>query len=209
MMEQFPVIYLAAHGETAWVLTGQYNGMTDLPLTEQGEGEGRALKRRLHGLTFSKVLTSPLQRAFRTSELAGFGAIAEIDSDLREWDYGSYEGRTDAEIRAEQTDWYLFRHGCPRGESPEQVAARADRLISRLRLTDGDVLLFSSVHFIRALALRWIGLSLSTNARRFVLNIASLSVLGYENSLSRPVIRLWNDTRHMSRPSTHQKVASM
>lgn len=208
MMEEFPIVYLAVHGETAWVVTGQYNGMSDLPLTENGEGDARSLKRRLHGLTFAKIFTSPLQRAFRTCELAGFGELAEIDSDLREWDYGAYEGKTNAEIRAKCPDWQLFRNGCPHGESPEQVAERANRVIARLRSIADDVLLFSSTHFIRALAVRWIGLGLAINARRFALNVASLSAIGYENSLSRPVIRLWNDTRHTSRPPLQQKIAT-
>lgn len=196
MQGKFPTIYLVTHGETPWTLTGQYNSMTDLPLTENGEATARALKRRLHGISFNKVFTSPLQRAFRTCELAGFGATAEIDSDLREWDYGTYEGWTDEQIRAERPDWYLFRDGCPHGESPEEVTGRADRVITRLRAVQDDVLLFSSVHFVQALAVRWIGLGLSINARRFVLDVGSLSAVGYENSLSRPVIRLWNDTRH-------------
>jgi len=208
MMKEFPTVYLATHGETAWTLTGQYNGMTDLPLTEGGEGDARALKRRLHGLTFAKVFTSPLQRDFRTCESAGFGAVAEIDSDLREWDYGEYEGRTEAEIRVEYPDWQLFRNGCPHGESPEQVALRGDRVIIRLREINDDVLLFSSTDFVRTLAVRWIGLRLRMNARRFMLNIASVSAVGYESSLSRPVITLWNDTRHSSSPPARHKVAT-
>lgn len=208
MMQEFPIVYLAAHGETAWALTGQYNGMTDLPLTENGESDARALKRRLHGLSFAKVFTSPLQRAIRTCELGGFGGTVEIDSDLHEWDYGVYEGRTEAEIRADFPDWQLFRHGCPHGESPEQVTARADGVIARLRRIDDDVLIFSSSNFIRALGVRWIGLGLAINARRFVLNIASVSAVGYEGSHSRPVIRLWNDTRHTSYPAAQQRAAT-
>ena len=136
--------------------------------------------------------------ARRTCELAGFGAVAEVDPDLVEWDYGQYEGRRTAEIRAERPDWQLFRDGCPGGESPVQASARADRVVSRVRAVQGDVLLFSSGHFIRVLATRWIGLELTTNARCFMLSTASLSALGYENELSRPVIRLWNDTHHVS-----------
>jgi broad specificity phosphatase PhoE len=207
MMEAFPVVYLAAHGETAWTVTGQHDGLTDLPLTEHGEGDARALKRRLHGLAFAKVFTSPLQRDYRTCELTGFAEIAEIDSELLEWNYGSFEGRTEAEIRAEHPGWYLFRDGCPHGESPAEVAARAGRLISRLRAIADDVLLFSSAHVIRAIGLRWTGFSLATNARRFALDMASLSALGYEGSLSRPVIRLWNDTRHVVRASARRELA--
>jgi probable phosphoglycerate mutase len=168
-----------------------------LPLTERGERNASRLKQRLKGLTFAKVLTSPLQRARRTCELAGFGTVAEIDRDLLEWNYGEYEGRRTAEIRAERPDWQLFRDGCPGGESPAQVVARADRAVSRLRAVRGDVLLFSSGHFLRVLAVRWIGLDLTAHARSFMLSTASLSALGYEDSLSRPVIRLWNETRHV------------
>jgi broad specificity phosphatase PhoE len=198
MSEELPIIYLARHGETAWSLTGQHTGLTDLPLTERGERNARQLGERLKGLTFARVYTSPLQRASRTCELAGFGAVAEVDRDLVEWDYGQYEGRRTAEIRAERPDWELFRDGCPGGESPAQASARADRVVNRLRTVQGDVLLFSSGHFIRVLATRWIGLEVTANARRFMLSTASLSAVGYENELSRPVIRLWNETNHVS-----------
>jgi probable phosphoglycerate mutase len=197
MSESLPIIYLARHGETAWSLTGQHTGLTDLPLTERGERNASRLKQRLKGLTFAKVFTSPLQRARRTCELAGFGSVAEIDRDLLEWNYGDYEGRRTAEIRAERPDWQLFRDGCPGGESPAQVVARADHAVSRLRAVRGDVLLFSSGHFLRVLAVRWIGIELTTQARSFMLSTASLSAVGYEESLSRPVIRLWNETRHV------------
>jgi broad specificity phosphatase PhoE len=195
--KEFPIVYLARHGETAWSLTGQHTGLTDLPLTERGERNASRLQQRLKGLTFAKVFTSPLQRARRTCELAGFGAIAEIDRDLLEWNYGEYEGRRTAEIRAERPDWQLFRDGCPGGESPDQVAARADHVVSRLRAVEGDALLFSSGHFLRVVAARWIGLQLTVNARSFMLSTASLSALGYENNLSQPVIRLWNETHHV------------
>ena len=192
-----PIIYLARHGETAWSLSGQHTGLTDLPLTARGERNASRLRQRLAGLTFAKVFTSPLQRARRTCELAGFGPVAEIDHDLLEWNYGEYEGRRTSEIRAERPNWQLFRDGCPGGESPQQVAARADRAVCRLRAVGGDVLLFSSGHFLRVLAVRWIGLELTTNARLFMLSTASLSAVGYEDSLERPVIRLWNETRHV------------
>jgi probable phosphoglycerate mutase len=197
MTGELPVVYLARHGETAWSLTGQYTGLTDLPLTEQGERNARQLGERLKGIAFAKVFTSPLQRAVRTCELAGFGALAEIDPDLVEWNYGEYEGRRTAEIVAERPGWQLFRDGCPGGETPAQVAARADRVLSRVRAVHGDVLLFSSGHFIRVLATRWIGLEPSVNSRSFKLSTASLSALGYEGSLARPVICLWNETRHV------------
>jgi broad specificity phosphatase PhoE len=198
MSDTLPIIYVARHGETAWSLTGQHTGRTDLPLTEHGEHNARSLAPRLQGMKFVKVLTSPLQRAVRTCELAGFGSVAEIDPDLLEWDYGEYEGRRGDDIRKERPDWNLFRDGCPGGESPHQVAARANRVVGRVRAIAGDVLLFSSGHFIRVLATSWLDLEPTVNSRRFMLSTASLSALGYEESLSRPVIRLWNDTHHVA-----------
>jgi broad specificity phosphatase PhoE len=197
MSEPLPVIYVARHGETAWSLSGQHTGITDLPLTERGEWNARRLGERLKGLRFTKVFTSPLQRATRTCELADFGAAAEIDRGLLEWNYGDYEGRRTAEILAERPGWHLFRDGCPGGESPDQIGARADRVVSRLRAIHGDVLIFSSGHFLRVLAARWLGLEAAAG-RYFLLSTASLGTLGYEhNNLSEPVIRLWNDTRHV------------
>ena len=148
MSETLPILHLARHGETAWSLSGQHTGRTDLPLTERGERNARALGERLRGLACARVFTSPLRRAARTCELAGFGAAAEIDPDLVEWDYGQYEGRRTAEIHAERPDWQLFRDGCPGGESPDQVGARADRVVARVRAVEGDVLVFSSGHFL-------------------------------------------------------------
>ena len=197
MSEILPILYLARHGETAWSLSGQHTGLTDLPLTENGERNARRLGERLKGLTFAKVWTSPLQRAARTCELAGVGAVAEVDRDLVEWDYGQYEGRRSAEIRAERSDWQLFRDGCPGGESPGQVSERADRVVRLVRAVSGNVLLFSSGHFIRVLATRWLGLEPTANCRFFMLSTASLSAMGYEHDFSRPVIRLWNETRHV------------
>jgi broad specificity phosphatase PhoE len=197
MGEVLPVIYVARHGETAWSLSGQYTGLTDLPLTERGERTASRLGERLKGLSLARVFTSPLQRACRTCELAGFGSVAKVDPDLVEWDYGQYEGRRTAEIQAERPGWQLFRDGCPGGESPAQVAERADRVVCRLRAVQGDVLLFSSGHFIRVLTARWLGLEPTVNSRHFMLSTASLSALGYEGSLARPVIRLWNETRHV------------
>ena len=195
MPDALPAVHLARHGETAWSITGQHTGLTDLPLTERGERDARRLGDRLRGLTFVKVLTSPLQRAARTCELAGFGAAAEIDKDLVEWDYGAYEGRRSAEIWAERPDWQLFRDGCPGGESPEQVGARADRVVSRVRAVEGDSLLFASGHILRVLAARWLDLPPGAG-RYFVLGTSGLSVLGYEHDRTRPVIRQWNDTAH-------------
>jgi broad specificity phosphatase PhoE len=194
---QFPVIYLARHGETAWTVTGQHTGLTDLPLTQQGERNARGLGDRLAGMVFAKVFTSPLQRARRTCALAGFEEVAEVDSDLVEWNYGRYEGLRTAEIRAQRPDWQLFRDGCPGGESPAQVVARAENVLGRVRAVKGDVLLFSSGHFIRVLAARWIGLEPSVNSMSFLLSTASLSAFGYEDDLCRPVMRLWNDTHHV------------
>jgi broad specificity phosphatase PhoE len=188
-------VYLARHGETAWSLSGQHTGLTDLPLTERGEGNARRLGKLLSGLVFEKVFTSPLQRARRTCELAGFGNVAEVNQKLVEWNYGDYEGLRTPEILTKQPDWQLFRDGCPGGESPEKIGARADEVVSRLREISGDVLVFSSGHFLRALAARWLGLEPAVG-RFLMLSTGSLSVLGYENSFSRPAIRLWNDTGH-------------
>jgi broad specificity phosphatase PhoE len=198
MSKELPIVYLARHGETAWSLTGQHTGLTDLPLTERGEQTARRLGERLAGLTFVNVFTSPLQRAAKTCELAGFAALAEVDPDLVEWDYGQFEGCRGTEIRADRPDWNLFRDGCPGGESPAQVAARADRVVSRVRAIHGDVLLFTSGHFIRVLAARWLGIEPAVNSRYLMLSTASLSALGYEENLSRPVIRFWNDTQHVA-----------
>jgi broad specificity phosphatase PhoE len=197
MDNTFPMVYLARHGETAWTITGQHTGLTDLPLTERGERNARKLGLRLSGLKFAKVYASPLQRARRTCELAGFGGEAEIDPDLVEWNYGEYEGRLTSDILKERPDWQLFRDGCPGGESPQQVAARADRVVSRVRRVNGDVLLFSSGHFLRVLSVRWIGME-PINGRSLMLSTASLSALSYENSLSQPAIRFWNDTHHLT-----------
>src|SRR5438128_5783070 len=144
MSDILPVIYLARHGETAWSLTGQHTGRTDVPLTDRGERNARRLGERLAGLAFAKVFTSPLRRAARTCELAGFGSVAEVDRDLVEWNYGKYDGLRTVEIHAHHPAWQLFRDGCPGGESPDQVGARADHVVSRVRGIKGDVLIFSS-----------------------------------------------------------------
>jgi broad specificity phosphatase PhoE len=196
MNEERQVVYLARHGETVWSLSGQHTGLTDLPLTDRGERNARRLAERLKGLSFNKVFTSPLQRALRTCELAGFGARAEVDRDLVEWNYGEYEGRRTDDIHAERPDWQLFRDGCPGGESPGQVGARAERVVKRTRQIAGGVLIFSSGHFLRVLSARWLGLE--PLAGKYVLrSTASLSTLGYEHNLSQPVIQLWNDTNHV------------
>src|SRR5262245_62850887 len=196
MGQSLPIVYLARHGETAWSLSGQHTGLTDLPLTERGERNARSLGERLKGMTFAAVFTSPLIRASRTCELAGFGTQAEVNRGLLEWNYGQYEGRRTVDIHKERPDWYLFRDGCPGGESPEQIGARADRVIERVRAIEGDVMLFSSGHFLRVFAARWLGLEPAVG-RFFLLSTASLSALGYEHNRSQPVIRLWDDTRHV------------
>lgn len=190
------IIYLARHGETAWTLSGQHTGLTDLPLTEHGEQNAKHLGERLRGLTFAKVYASPLQRARKTCELAGFGAVAEIDPDLVEWNYGEYEGLTSAQVYAKNPDWKLFRDGCPGGETVAQISSRADRVVGRVRAIRGNVLLFSSGHFLRVLASRWLGLEASVG-QYFLLSTAALSELGYEHDMTEPVIRLWNDTSHV------------
>jgi probable phosphoglycerate mutase len=195
-MASLPELSLARHGETAWALTGQHTGRTDIPLTARGERNARSLAQRLTGAVFARVLTSPLSRAMRTCELAGFGGQAEVDSDLQEWDYGQYEGQRTADIRQARPGWDLFRDGCPDGESVEAVSARADRVLARLRAVDGDVLVFSHGHFLRVLAARWLGLPAET-ARHFVLSTAALSILGYEHTRDEPALRLWNDARHV------------
>jgi broad specificity phosphatase PhoE len=197
------VVYLARHGETAWSLSGQHTGLTDLPLTKRGECNARRLGERLKRLEFARVYTSPLQRAKRTCELAGFGARAEVDPDLVEWNYGEYEGLSTADIRAKRPDWELFRDGFPGGESFDQIAARADRVVERARSLDDAVLLFSSGHFLRVLAARWLGLE-PQGARYFLLSTASLSTLTYEHGPSEPVIGLWNDTHHVSPQCTEE-----
>jgi broad specificity phosphatase PhoE len=195
MNESLPEVYLARHGETAWSLTGQHTGRTDIPLTERGEDNARRLKGRLLGITFTEVLVSPLQRAMRTCELAGFSPVAQVTPGLMEWDYGSYEGRRTADIRRERPGWYLFRDGCPGGESLAEVGARADRMIARLRSDGGRILLFGHAHFFRILAARWLGLA-TADAKHFLLSTASLSIVGYEHTLDDPAIVLWNDDHH-------------
>jgi broad specificity phosphatase PhoE len=197
MSETLPVIYLARHGETAWTISGQHTSFTDLPLTERGESDASLLGNQLRGRSFVRVFTSPLRRASRTCELAGFGAQAEIDRDLVEWNYGQYEGRRTAEIRVERPDWQLFRDGCPGGESPAEIGARADRVVSRVRAVDGDVLVFSSGHILRVLAAAWLGLPPEAG-KYLLLSTGSLSTLSYERDRSRPVIRLWNDTHYLN-----------
>ncbi len=185
-------LYFIRHGETAWSLSGRHTGRTDIPLTAHGEDEARGLAPRLRAAEFARVLTSPLQRAERTCELAGLRASAGIEPNLSEWDYGDYEGQLSATIWKARPGWNLFRDGCPGGETPAQVSARADRLIAQLQGLEGNVALFSHRHFGCVLAARWIGLP-AVEGQHFALGPASLSILGYEASHpATRVIALWN-----------------
>jgi broad specificity phosphatase PhoE len=189
-------VYLVRHGETQWSLSGQHTGLTDIPLTAGGEEQARWLQRRLRDVTFTKVFTSPLQRAMRTCEIAGYAPAAEVDRDLLEWNYGDYEGKKRSEILASRPGWIVFRDGCPNGESPAEVGARADRIIARVRQVDGRVALFSSGHFLRTLIARWIGLPPSGGGF-FKLGTAALSILGFDHEKeTEPVIRVVNETEH-------------
>ena len=196
MNEALPQIYLVRHGETAWSLSGQHTGRTDLALTESGEHAAQELSARLQGLRFAKVFTSPLQRARRTAELAGFGASAEADLDLMEWDYGTYEGRRTVDIRAERPGWRLFEDGCPGGETLQDLATRADRVIARVRALERDVLIFAHREILRILIARWIALP-ALEARRIYLETSSVSILRYDHGLDEPVIYLLNDVRRV------------
>ncbi|MBB3146619.1 putative phosphoglycerate mutase [Phyllobacterium trifolii] len=191
MSSAFPEIYLVRHGETEWSASGKHTGRTDIPLTPAGEEAARHIAVRLSGLTFSAVWSSPSQRASKTCALAGFGSQAVTKAELAEWDYGAYEGLTTKQILAERPGWRLFRDGCPRGELTSDVGARADLIIGQLRQTDGTFLIFSSSHFLRVLAARWLGLQPEAGGL-FVLDTASISILGYEHDLTEPVIRRWN-----------------
>lgn len=196
MSDILPEVYLARHGETAWTLSGQATGRTDIPLTHRGERDAQELGTLLHGLSFVQVLTSPLQRAQRTAELAGFDDCAQPDPDLMEWDYGMYEGRRTSEIQAEQPGWRLFEDGCPEGETLQAVSVRTERVIARIRAQRGNVLIFAHRDILRVLTARWLGLP-AANARYLYLSTASLSILGYHHDLDEPVIRLWNEARHI------------
>jgi probable phosphoglycerate mutase len=195
MSDPLPEVYLARHGETAWTISHQHTGKSDIPLTERGERNAGGLGERLRGMAFAKVLVSPMHRALRTAELAGLAQEAEVDADLMEWDYGEYEGLTTAEIRRRRPGWDLFRDGCPGGESVEAIGTRADRAIARMRPIEGRTILFGHSHFFRVLAARWIRQP-PGDGRFYLLGTASLSILGYEHTFDEPVIRLWNDDRH-------------
>lgn len=186
------VLYLIRHGETEWSLTSRHTGRTDIPLTARGEMEARELAPGLDGIQFAHILTSPLQRARKTCDLAGLGAAATVEADLAEWNYGDYEGKRSAEIRKRRANWNVFRDGCPGGESVEQVSERADRLIGRMRSLDGKTALFSHGQFGSVLAVRWVGLPL-LSAQHFPFATASLSILGFDaHHPEVPVIARWN-----------------
>lgn len=191
MASLYPEITLVRHGETEWSASRKHTGRTDIPLTAKGEEAARRLGDGLRDKSFAAVWSSPSARARRTAELAGFGAVAETKPDLAEWDYGAYEGLKTVEILRERPGWSLFRDGCPKGESVAEAGARADRMVAALREVGGNVLVFSSAHFLRTLTARWLGLPAASGAL-FVLDTASVSVLGYEHDLTEPVLRRWN-----------------
>ena len=182
-------VYLLRHGETEWSLNGRHTGVTDVPLTENGRVAARLLQPILAKETFALVLTSPLSRARETCELAGLGKRAHVEPDLIEWNYGEYEGLTTEQIRLTRPGWSVFRDGCPGGESPEQVAARADRVLIRVRATEGNVVLFAHGHILRVLAARWINLPASYG-EHFLLDTATMNVLGYYRE--SPAFKIWN-----------------
>jgi broad specificity phosphatase PhoE len=191
-----PKIYLARHGETEWTKTGQHTGRTDIPLTPRGEDDARLIGSRLAHLSFARVFTSPLQRAKRTAELAGYSP--EVDPDLMEWDYGEYEGRKTADIRAARPGWLLLRDGAPNGETFAQIAGRADRVVARLKGLSGNVLVFAHGHYLRVLAARWLGADVRF-AQHLLLGTSSISILSFDHGRAdEPAIMLWNDDRHLS-----------
>lgn len=195
-------VVLARHGETAWTLTRQHTGRTDIPLTEAGRQQAMLLGERLHGEKFELVLTSPLSRAGDTCRLAGFGEEAEVTDDLLEWDYGDYEGLRTADIRAQRPDWDLWQDGVPDGERMGNLCVRVERVIDRIHATGGPVLLFGHGHLLRILAACWLGLH-PRLAGHLALSPGSISVLGGENGV--PVILRWNDTTHLdfAPPASH------
>jgi probable phosphoglycerate mutase len=183
------MLWLIRHGETEWSLSGAHTGRTNIPLTAAGEESARAIGRELAGKSFSLVLTSPLRRATRTCELAGFGDDAQVDPNLAEWNYGDYEGLTSAQIRVQRPDWSVFRDGVPGGETIGQVAARAHDVIDRVAQIEGDVALFAHGHILRILTACWLGLP-PEDGKMFVLGTGAISSLGYEHE-TRAILR-WN-----------------
>lgn len=195
-MAMLPQIFLIRHSDTDWADARMHTGRTDVPLNQHGEIHAVNLAERLSEIKFARVFTSPLERARRTCEIAGFGDRMEIRPDLVEWDYGDYEGLTTAEIQKDHPGWSLFRDGAPDGEQPEQVAARADRFLEEVHGVDGNVAVFSSGHFIRMIAARHCGLP-PRCGNIFYNTTANIGILGYEHDIHDPVIRLWNDGHHL------------
>jgi len=197
MATPFPIIVLARHGATEWSALGRHTGRTDIPLTADGERDGRLLAKRLAGFSFGQVLTSPLARARTTCEIAGYGDRAVLEPDLMEWDYGRYEGRTAAQIREEHPGWIVFNDGASGGESVAQAIERADRIVAKLRAAQENVLVFSHGHFLRLLTVRWLGMPTILGAR-MMLGTAAVCQLGYNHGLDEPSLHLWNDDRHIT-----------
>jgi broad specificity phosphatase PhoE len=183
-------VFAIRHGETAWSLSGQHTGMTDIPLTDNGRRLAGRMRPVLAREAFALVLVSPLRRARETCELVGLGDRAVVDPDLAEWNYGDYEGLTSGQIRELAPGWLIFRDGCPGGEAPEQVGARADRVVARTRAVRGDVALFAHGHLLRVLAARWLGLPAGAG-QHFLLDTGTLSVLGHYHEVV-PAVRIWN-----------------
>lgn len=181
--------YVIRHGETEWSLNGRHTGITDIPLTANGRRVAKIFAPLTAKINFALVLTSPLERARTTCELAGLGGQAEIDRDLMEWNYGEYEGLTTEKIHTESPGWTVFNDGCPGGESPEQVGARADRVIAKVRAKEGQIALFAHGHVLRVLAARWLGLPAQAGCH-FMLDTATLSILGYYRGI--PAVNRWN-----------------
>jgi broad specificity phosphatase PhoE len=190
-----PTIVLVRHGATEWSASGQHTSRTDIPLTDEGRRGAERLRPRFAGHDFALVLTSPLSRARETARLAGLGDEAQVDDDLREFDYGSYEGRTTAEIRKERPGWDVWRDDSPGGETPAQVGVRADRAIERATAAGGDVAIFAHGHLLRILAARWIG-DEAVRGGNLALSTGAVCELGWERE--RRAIWLWNDTTHLS-----------
>jgi probable phosphoglycerate mutase len=194
-MSDVPTIYLARHGETEWSKSGQHTSLTDIPLTPPGESAAKQIGTRLAGIAFARVFTSPLHRARRTAELAGF--TPEVEPELLEWNYGDAEGRKTVDIRKTVPGWDLFRDGAPGGESVQQVSDRADRVVKRLKAMQGNILLFAHGHILRVLAARWVGQPVAFG-RALLLSTATVSILSFDHhAMDEPAIKLWNDDRHI------------
>ncbi|MDX6644068.1 MAG: hypothetical protein QOD76_2030 [Solirubrobacteraceae bacterium] len=195
MARSGPEVLLARHGQTEWSLSGQHTGTTDIPLTDEGRRQGELLGERLAGRKFERVLSSPLSRALETCRLAGLAEQVEVREELLEWDYGSYEGRTTADIRRDWPEWYLWRDGCPDGETVAEVAARVDPVVAELRELEGDAAIFAHGHLLRMLAARWLELPPPAGGH-LALSTATLSIVGWEREV--PAVWMWNDSSHLA-----------